>query len=61
VQGPALDLTAMLSDPALRQLIEEAVERVVRDAVKEVAWEVVPDLTEAMLRQASRDKGGKRG
>ena len=44
-----------LADPSLRSLVEEAVHRVVRDVVREVAWE--GDLRLDILYQVNLVRG----
>jgi hypothetical protein len=42
-------LTSRL-DAAVRQVIEPLMGELVRKTVEEIAWEVIPDLAEAMIR-----------
>lgn len=51
--GP--DLRAELSDEQIDLLVERIVRRMTDRVVREIAWEVVPDLASAMIRQRLRE------
>ncbi len=45
------NLTADLSDELIEKIANRVVEKLSRDVLERVAWEVVPDLAELMLKQ----------
>ncbi len=45
-----------LSEKLLNQIVDRVVRRISPDIIREVAWEVVPDLSEILIRQAIEEK-----
>jgi hypothetical protein len=45
-----------LSEKLLNMIVDRVVRRISPDIIREVAWEVVPDLSEILIRQAIEEK-----
>ena len=43
---------AQLSDEVLDKIVEKVVERMSADIVREIAWEVVPELSEILIKRS---------
>ena len=46
-----------LPDEALDAIVERVVKRMSEGVIREVAWEVIPELSEIIIRQCLQEKG----
>ncbi len=56
---PAVSLDELLTDNTLNMIVDRVVRRISADAIREVAWEVVPELSESILRRTIEEQQNK--
>jgi hypothetical protein len=47
---------ALLSEDSLNLIVDRVVRRMSPDVIREVAWEVVPEISEAIIRRTIQEK-----
>ncbi len=56
---PTASAMPAIPEEVLNHIVERVIERISTEAVREVAWEVVPELSEILIRQHLKEQEGK--